>query len=126
MLLLALLRTTNKTLFNMGTLWLWEPEPLRALIFKGSDEDQVPIRMAGSGACEHREQLVLHTLESAFPEAGRAPLVERIELVSRIGLQIHLGGLNARGTCACRGDGVVDAQSRTVLLRTKLSPRASA
>ena len=60
-----------------------------------SPKDQVPIRLAGSGACEHREQLVLHTLECALPEAGRAPLVERIELVGRIGLQIHLGGLKA-------------------------------
>ena len=72
-----------------------EPEPPRALIFEGLDQDQVPIRLAGSGACEHREQLVLHTLECALPEAGRAPLVERIELVGRIGLQIHLGGLKA-------------------------------
>ena len=34
-------------------------------------------------------------LELAFFEAGRAPPVERIELVGRIRLQIHLGGLNA-------------------------------
>ena len=74
---------------------LWEPEPLRALIFEGLDHDQVPIRLAGSGACEHREQLVLHALELAFFEAGRAPPVERIELVGRIRLQIHLRGLNA-------------------------------
>ena len=53
------------------------------------------MKLAGSGACEHPEQLVLHTLERAFPQAGRAPLVERIELVGRIRLQIHLGGLKA-------------------------------
>ena len=29
---------------DMGTVWLWEPEPLQALIFKGLDEDQVPIK----------------------------------------------------------------------------------
>ena len=65
------------------------------MIFEGLGEDQVPIRLAVSGACEHREQLVLHTLEHALAEAGRAPLVERIELVGRIDLQIHLGGLIA-------------------------------
>ena len=79
----------------MGTLWLWEPEPLRVLIFKGLGKDQVPIKLTGSGVCEHREQLVLHTLEHALPEAGRALFVERIQLVGRIRPQIHLGGLKA-------------------------------
>ncbi len=51
--------------------------------------------MAGSGAREHREQLVPHALELALFEAGRAPLVERVELVGRIGLQIHLRSLKA-------------------------------
>ena len=51
--------------------------------------------MAGSGVREQREQLVLHTFEHALPEAGRAPFVERIQLVGRIGPQIHLGGLKA-------------------------------
>ena len=32
----------------MGTLWLWEPEPLRALIFEGLGKDQVPIKMCFS------------------------------------------------------------------------------
>ena len=32
----------------MGTLWLWEPEPLRALIFEGLSKGQVPIIMCFS------------------------------------------------------------------------------
>ena len=79
----------------MGTLWLWEPEPLRALIFGGLGKDQVPIKLTGSGVCEHREQLVLHTVEHSLPETGRTLFVERIQLVGRIRLQIHLGGLKA-------------------------------
>ena len=51
----------------MGTLWLWEPEPLRVLIFEGLSKGQVPIKVTASGGCEHREQLVLHTLEHALP-----------------------------------------------------------
>ena len=85
----------------MGTLWLWEPEPLRALIFEGLGKGQVPIKLTGSGGCEHREQLVLHTLEHALPEAGRAPFVECIQLVGRIGPQIHLGGLKACSAIHC-------------------------
>ena len=34
----------------MGTLFLWEPEPLRACIFKGLDTDQVPIKICSSPA----------------------------------------------------------------------------
>ena len=80
---------------DMGTSWLWEPEPLEVLFCKDLDKDEVPITLAGSGACEHREQLVLHTLEPALPEAGRAPFVERIQLVGQIRPRIRLGGLQA-------------------------------
>ncbi len=79
----------------MGTSWLWEPEPLGVLFCKDLDKDEVPITLVGSSACEHREQLVLHTLEPALPEAGRAPFVERIQLVGQIRPRIRLGGLQA-------------------------------
>ena len=65
------------------------------MILKELDKDEVPITFSGSGACEHREQLVLHTLEPTLAEAGRTPFVERIQLVGRIGPQVHLGGLQA-------------------------------
>ena len=57
----------------MGTLWLWEPEPLRALIFKGSDEDQVPIKMccspAGFGTGQENQHGILdHKLGVARSE----------------------------------------------------------
>ena len=47
----------------MGTLWLWEPEPLRALIFKRLDEDRVPIRMCcspvGFGPGQENQHVIL-------------------------------------------------------------------
>ncbi len=58
-------------------------------------KDQVPIILADSSGCQHREQLVLHTLEHALAEVGRAPFVERIQLVGRVRPQIYLSGLKA-------------------------------
>ena len=37
--------------------WIWEPEPLRALIFEGLSKDQVPIKLTGSGVCDHRDDV---------------------------------------------------------------------
>ena len=57
---------------DMGTLWLWEPEPLRALIFKGSDEDQVPIRMCCSPAGFDPGQENQHVILDHQPGVARS------------------------------------------------------
>ena len=80
---------------DMGTLWLWEPEPLQSLIFKELGKDQVPATLASSGGCQHCGQLVLNTFEHTLAEARRAPFVKCIQLVGRIRLQICLCGLKA-------------------------------
>ncbi len=69
---------------------------IAALISNGFCQALVPIILSGSDACEHCERLILDTLELPLSKARRPPFCERVQLVDRIGAQIHFGGLKAR------------------------------
>lgn len=77
----------------MGTLWLWEPEPLQPKIINELSPSQVPIKIAASGSVYYCEQFIVNTFKFAFAQGHRSPFIECIQFVSWVREQIHFGRL---------------------------------